>query len=101
MTCSTRSASARVTTSVEAAVAQLRRAGFADVRAASGLLEHAFDPEGYVSFVTEFDEEDLINSLEPEERDSVTRRLRERLERMSADDLVLRLPVVSVSGVRT
>jgi ubiquinone/menaquinone biosynthesis C-methylase UbiE len=86
---------------VDAATAQLRRAGFADVEAHDGLLEHPFDVEGYLAFLTEFDEEDLIGSLEPAERDRLIRRLGQRLRQMPREDLVLRLPVVSVSGVRT
>jgi ubiquinone/menaquinone biosynthesis C-methylase UbiE len=87
--------------SVDGAIAQLRRAGFADVQGQEGMLEHAFEVDGYLRFVTEFDEEDLVSSLEPAERERLTGRLRERLEQMPRDDLVLRLPVVAVSGVRT
>ena len=83
------------------AVAQLQRAGFADVTADEGLVEYAFDVERYVGFITEFDEEDLFQSLEPEQREQFLRELRRRLRARPTEDLVLRLPVVEVSGVRT
>jgi SAM-dependent methyltransferase len=86
--------------SVEAAVAQLRRAGFRDVRGEPAMLEHPFDVEGYIGFMVEFDQEDLVASLEADQRRRLLDRLRARLESLPPDDLVLRLPVVSVSGVR-
>jgi hypothetical protein len=86
--------------SVEAAVAQLRRGGFREVRGEPALLEHPFDVEGYIGFMVEFDQEDLIADLEADERRLLLDRLRARLEALPPDDLVLRLPVVSVSGVR-
>lgn len=86
--------------SVEAAVAQLRRGGFREVRGEPALLEHPFDVEGYIGFMVEFDQEDLIAGLEADERRRLLDRLRARLEALPPDDLVLRLPVVSVSGVR-
>jgi ubiquinone/menaquinone biosynthesis C-methylase UbiE len=86
--------------SVQGAIAQLRRSGFARVSAAAGLLEHAFDVDGYVGFMTTFDEEDLVRSLTANERDRFVASLRRRLATRSVDDLVLRLPTVSVLGLR-
>jgi ubiquinone/menaquinone biosynthesis C-methylase UbiE len=86
--------------SVESAVRQLRRAGFHDVRAERGLLEHAFDPESYLGFVAEFDEEDLFTELDPDLRARLERRMRERFASLSADDFVLKLPVVFALGRR-
>jgi ubiquinone/menaquinone biosynthesis C-methylase UbiE len=85
---------------VAGAAAQLRRAGFRNVEAERGELEHQFDVEGYVRFITEFDEEDLVRSLKPELRERLVRRLRARLVARPASDLVLRLPVVAASGER-
>jgi len=76
--------------SVEAAVAQLRRAGFREVRAQAATLEHPFDVEGYVGFMAEFDEQDFVSNLEPEIRAG-----------LPPDALVLRLPVVAASGRRS
>lgn len=86
--------------SVQAAVAQTRRAGFRDVRGERSMVEHPFDVEGYVRFMTEFDEEDLVSSLSDDERQTLLEDLRARLSRLTREDLTLRLPVVSVSGVR-
>jgi SAM-dependent methyltransferase len=86
--------------SVAAAVHQLRRAGFHGARASAGRLEHAFDPESYLAFLSEFDEEDLFASLDPDLRERLEHRMRERFRRLSADDFVLRLPVVFARGMR-
>jgi ubiquinone/menaquinone biosynthesis C-methylase UbiE len=87
--------------SVEAAVAQLRRAGFRDVRAEAATLEYPFDVEGYVGFMAEFDEQDFVSNLEPEIRARLLDRLRARLAGLPPDALVLRLPVVAASGRRS
>lgn len=83
-----------------AAAAQgLRRAGFGRVHAAADTLEHRFDVDGYVGFLTEFDEEDLFADLVERKRVRLVARLRERLAQLQPDDLVLRLPIVRASGV--
>ena len=87
--------------SVDRAISQLRRAGFADVRASAGLLEHPFDVEGYLRFMTEFDEEDLLAEMEPDVRRRFEASLRRRLERRTTRELTLRLPTVTATGIRT
>ena len=86
--------------SVAAAIAQMRRAGFSRVSSEAGLLEHQFDVEGYVGFMTTFDEEDLVRSLEPDERDALLAGLRRRLRARPAPELVLRLSTVTARGIR-
>jgi ubiquinone/menaquinone biosynthesis C-methylase UbiE len=86
--------------SVEGAIAQLRRAGFAAVTGEAGLLEHPFDVEGYVGFMTSFDEEDLVSSLDARERETLLAGLRRRLGARPAAELVLRLSTVTVRGSR-
>ncbi len=82
------------------AIAQMRRAGFADVRAAAGLLEHPFDVDGYIGFMAEFDEEDLVQELPSDIRARFDAALRRRVTARRPDERVLRLPTVLVSGVR-
>jgi len=84
--------------SLASAATAMRRAGFREVRVRDGLLEHAWDPEGYLGFLTEFDEDTLFTELEPGERDEIVGRMRVRLEALSAGELTLRLPIVYVSG---
>ena len=86
--------------SVDSAVSQLRRAGFADVRARAAQLEHPFDVEGYLRFMTEFDEEDLMTEMEPAVRERFEASLRRRLERRRSTELTLRLPTVTATGIR-
>jgi SAM-dependent methyltransferase len=83
-----------------AAVAQLRRAGFADARARADLLEHPFTPDGYVGFVSRFDDESELAELEPPRREALEQLLLERLRRLPRRDLVMRLPIVYATGIR-
>lgn len=82
------------------AVAQMRRAGFADVQATAGLLEHPFDTDGYIGFVSEFDEEDLVQGMPPGVRARFDGALRRRVAARRPDERVLRLPTVLVRGQR-
>ena len=86
--------------SVDAATAQLRRAGYRRVEAERAVLDHQFTVEGYVRFVAEFDEEDLVASLSAGERERLLDGLRERLSRLSPQDLTLRYPIVYARGIR-
>jgi SAM-dependent methyltransferase len=85
---------------IEAAAAQMRRAGFADVRATAGELAHPFTIDGFVGFVSDFDEEDLVQSLPTDVRERFEAALRRRLDRRSPEELTLRLPTVAVRGTR-
>jgi ubiquinone/menaquinone biosynthesis C-methylase UbiE len=82
------------------AAAQMRRAGFADVSAVAGELVHGFTIDGFVGFMAEFDEEDLVQSLDPAVRARFDAALRRRLARHRPEQLALRLPTVAVRGTR-
>jgi hypothetical protein len=66
----------------------------------AGLLEHPFEREGYLRFVTDFDEEDLVAGFEPDVRRRFEDGLRSRLGARRPDELVLRLPIVRAVGRR-
>lgn len=83
-----------------AASAQMRRAGFGDVRATPGELVHPFSTDGFVGFMEEFDEEDLVQCLSSDIRARFDVALRTRLTRRRPEELALRLPTVSVRGWR-
>ena len=87
--------------SVNAAITELRRAGFRGVEADSQELVHRFDPLEYEKFLEEFDEEDTFASLEPAEREDLLQDLRARLSKLPARAFDLRLPVVRASGRRS
>jgi len=87
-------------TSPEAAAAQMRRAGFSAVTATRGELVHPFTIDGFVGFMAEFDEEDLVQSLEPALKARFDAALRRRLARRRPDELALRQPTVTVRGMR-
>lgn len=86
--------------SAAAAAAQLRRAGFRDVRADETELVHRYDPARYVEFLESYAEQDVFADLEA----SLRRRLRERtaarLARLPAEAFVWRAPVVEAVGRR-
>lgn len=86
--------------SPSAAAVQLRRAGFADVRAWAAWLEHPFTPEGYLGFVEEFDEEDTFASMDQRTRDRTRRRILDGVAALPRDERTLRLPVVYATGRR-
>jgi SAM-dependent methyltransferase len=85
---------------VATAAAELRRAGFRGVAADHAVLEHAFTPDGYLSFLTEFDETSLFEDMARTERRRFLREFRERLMALPADDLVFRAPIVYATGRR-
>ncbi len=87
--------------SLNAAINELRRAGFRGVTGDTEELVHRFNSLEYEKFLEEFDEEDTFASLEPDERDDLRRDLRRRLSRLPASAFDLRLPVVRVSGTRS
>jgi ubiquinone/menaquinone biosynthesis C-methylase UbiE len=86
--------------SVERAANELRRAGFSGVKARTGRLEHRFSVDGYVAFLTEFDEDTLFTELEPDLRERVITMLSARLAALSADQMTMRFPIVFASGRR-
>jgi SAM-dependent methyltransferase len=79
---------------------QLRAAGLSRVTAREDRLVHQFTPESYASFVTQFDDGDLVLGLEPDVREALTADLLQRLRRLAPEDLRLELPIVYASGVR-
>lgn len=86
--------------SVRAATAQLRRAGFAGVRAEVRELRYLFTPEAYLGFVEEFDEQDTFESMSRRTRDRARRRILDGVRRLSEDERTLRLPIVYATGTR-
>lgn len=89
------------TASPAAAVAQLRRAGYAEAHARADRVSHRFTPEGFLGFLAEFDEEDLFTTLEPPLRARLEAELLERLRALPPDGLRLVLPIVYATGRRT
>jgi len=81
------------------AAAQMRRAGYHDVRAEAARLVHPFAVDEVVGFLTEFDEEDLVTSLGPK-RARFEVALRRRLRRRRRRDLALDHRTVTVRGIR-
>jgi len=84
--------------SADAAATGMRRAGFRGVRAEGARLRHRFDPESYTNFITEFDEQTLVHSLEPGLRARLIGELQQRLRRLDPDELVLDTPIAYATG---
>jgi ubiquinone/menaquinone biosynthesis C-methylase UbiE len=87
--------------SVERAAGELRHAGFADVRAHAGTIEHRFGVDDYVEFMADFDEASLFDELEPGMRERLESTLRDELARLTPDELTMRFPIVFVMGRRS
>jgi len=84
--------------SAAAAALAMRRAGFRDVTAWSSELTFAWDANGYLEFLTEFDEASLFADLDPEERATIEARILDGLRALTADQLTLGLPIVYAMG---
>jgi ubiquinone/menaquinone biosynthesis C-methylase UbiE len=84
--------------SVESAATGLRRAGFRDVTAEAARLTYQFDPVSYTGFITEFDEQVLADSMEPDVRERFERELRARLARLQPQDLWIDSPIAYATG---
>ncbi len=84
--------------SAESAAGGMRSAGFREVRAEPRLLRYQFDAASYTAFVTEFDEQDLVESLEPELRGRLVAELTSRLARLDPKELVLETPIAYATG---
>ena len=87
--------------SVERTAGELRRAGFAAATAHPGLIEHRFSVDGYVEFLSEFDEESLFEELEPDRRAQLESALRDGLARLTPDEMTMRFPIVFATGRRS
>jgi ubiquinone/menaquinone biosynthesis C-methylase UbiE len=83
-----------------AAAAQLRRAGLRGVSARADRLEHDFTPEGFVGFITQFDDEDMFRTMDPADRARLEQDLLRRLRALPPGGLRLVLPIVYASGRR-
>ncbi len=87
--------------SVDRAAGELRRAGFRDVEASEASVDHDFGVDGYIGFLTEFDEESLFESMDRPERRRFVATLRERLMGLGPDGMRFRVPIVYASGTRS
>jgi ubiquinone/menaquinone biosynthesis C-methylase UbiE len=80
--------------------AVLRRAGFSAPRAHADDLRHQFTPESYLAFVTRFDDADLFEDVDPDQRAALEADLLRRLRALGPDDLQLVLPIVLATAIR-
>ena len=64
------------------------------------MLEHRYSVDGYIGFITEFDETTLIEDLEPDERAWLLGTLRDRLAALSDDAMTVRFPIVFTTAYR-
>ena len=87
--------------SVEHAERELRREGFRDVAATGSLLDYAFTVDGYISFLTDFDEESLFDEMDRAERRRFLREFRDRLMALGPDEMAFRVPIVYATGRRS
>jgi ubiquinone/menaquinone biosynthesis C-methylase UbiE len=87
--------------SAERAAGELRRAGYSGVSAEADLLEHRFSVDGYLAFLSEFDEVALFDDLEPSVRARLLATMRDRLTGLSPAAMTMQFPIVFASGRRS
>ena len=87
--------------STKHAAGELRRAGFRNVVATGAMLDHPFTVDGYISFLTEFDEESLFDEMDRAERRRFLAEFRARLMALRPDELAFRVPIVYATGRRS
>ncbi len=83
-----------------AAAAQLRRAGFREVRVRTDWLEYRWDAASYLEFLEAYDEWDLFTSLSPEERARLRTRAWAKLRALPPEAFHWRVPIVYAVGRR-
>lgn len=81
--------------SLASGAAQLRRAGFRDVRVREGRLEHRWTAASYVRFLERYEAADLFETLDRPARARLRRRTAERLAGLAPGDLEWRAPIIS------
>jgi ubiquinone/menaquinone biosynthesis C-methylase UbiE len=86
--------------SAASAGAQLRRAGFRDVRSEPLMLTHEYDPLRYVDFLEQYAERELFEDLEADERTRLRQRTTARLARLPIGAFTWRAPVVRIVARR-
>jgi SAM-dependent methyltransferase len=86
--------------SPQSAAAELRRAGFRDVRAREEWLEHRYTPRSYLEVLENWIEDVTFEALDEPTRHRLRADVLRRLERLDPEALVWRRPLVSVIGVR-
>lgn len=83
------------------AAAELRRAGFRDVRAREEWLEHRYTPRSYLDVLEHWIEDVTFDALDEPMRQRLRAEVLRRLERLDPEALVWRRPLVSVVGRRS
>jgi ubiquinone/menaquinone biosynthesis C-methylase UbiE len=86
--------------SAAAAAAQLRRAGFRDVRAEPLMLTHEYDPLRYADFLEQYAERELFEDLEAGRRARLRERTTARLAGLPIEAFTWRAPVVRIVARR-
>jgi SAM-dependent methyltransferase len=86
--------------SARAAAAQLRLAGFREVRARATALVHRFDPATYLDFLAEYAEAEVFADLDEPTRERLRARTRARLDSLPAAAFTWRAPIVQAGGRR-
>ena len=80
------------------AAAEMRRAGFRDVRAREAWLVHRFTPQTYLGVAEHWTEDDVFADLDDQARAHLRAEVLRRLELLDPEALVWRRPLVSATG---
>ncbi len=86
--------------SVSGAATELRRAGFRDVSARAGWLEHRYDRATYLDFLERYAERSTFEGLSPALAREVRARTAARLAELTPEAFTWRMPIVTVRATR-
>jgi ubiquinone/menaquinone biosynthesis C-methylase UbiE len=86
--------------SPRAAAAELRRAGFRDVRAWPDILDHRFTPESYLDVLEHWIDRELFADLDEETRRELRARSMHMMQGLRSEAFVWRRPLVRAVGTR-
>jgi ubiquinone/menaquinone biosynthesis C-methylase UbiE len=87
-------------TSARAAATELRRAGFAEVRARDVQLEHRFTPESYLDLLEHWIDREVFSGLDVEERAELRALTLRYMGELRPDAFIWRRPLVRAIGRR-
>lgn len=87
-------------TSARAAAAELRRAGFREVRARDAWLEHRFSPESYLDLLEHWLDRELFAGLDGQTRANLRSVTLERMRDLRPEAFVWRRPLVRAVGTK-
>jgi ubiquinone/menaquinone biosynthesis C-methylase UbiE len=84
--------------SVEQAERELTEAGFAQIASVPARLDHAWTPDGYLTYLMTTRHSEFVEAMEADRRAAFLESFRRRLESLRPEELIYRESVVSITA---